>query len=171
MLVWLILPGLVVMLTWPIGGPPMGRFWLGMGATALVASQLPWLRVRRIVLVLLTLAMAIVYVSKTFNITIYNYELLLPFLLEVKPLRSPDYVIGGAVVLAALIAGWIMVPRVPRFAGPKPWLLGLLIVLAVTMIDNSATASTAGSPIRAIRSRPLCVRPVWSSPARSAAIW
>ena len=35
------------MLTWPIGGPPMGRFWLGMGATALVASQLPWL-VRRL---------------------------------------------------------------------------------------------------------------------------
>ncbi len=144
-LVWLVLPGLVVMLTWPIGGPPMGRYWLGMGAIALVASQLPWLRVRRLLLSLLTLAMAVVYVSKTFNITIYNYELLLPFLLEVKPLRSPDYVIGGAVVLAALVAGWIMVPRVPRFAGPKPWLLGLLIVLGVTMIDNGATASTAGS--------------------------
>lgn len=144
-LVWLVIPNLAVILMWPVGGPPMGRYLLGFGALALLASQVPWLLARRLALAAMTLAIAVVYIGLTFNITLYNIEMLLPFLREVRPLRSPEYLLGGAVVLGAAVLAWRHAPRVPRFAGPRGWGLGMLAVLGLANLDNIATASTAGS--------------------------
>ena len=144
-LAWLIVPLLPVILTWPVGGPPMGRYVMGFGLFALAASLLPWLMLRRALLVLLPLAVATVYVGAVFNITLYNYELLLPFLREVRPLRSPEYVVGGLVVAAAMALGWWLAPRVPRLGNVRHLALALLGVFALTNLDNLATARTAGS--------------------------
>lgn len=144
-LAWLIVPNLVVILMWPVGGPPMGRYVMGFGLFALAASLLPWLAVRRAVLALLPLAMATVYVGAVFNITLYNWELLLPFLREVRPLRSPEYMLGGAVVGAAMALGWWLAPRAPRLSGARNLALALLAVFVLTNVDNVATARTAGS--------------------------
>jgi len=144
-LVWLCLPFLAVILMWPLGGPPMGRYWLGFGLAALLVAQVPWLLVRRLLLVAMTLAVVVIYLGNTFNITLYNYELLLPFLREVRPLRSPEYVLGGAVVLAAMVAAWKLAPRVPQGGGLHALALGALAVLTMANVDNAVTASTAGS--------------------------
>ncbi|HNJ48340.1 MAG TPA: hypothetical protein PK479_07910 [Novosphingobium sp.] len=144
-LVWLCLPFLAVMLMWPIGGPPMGRFWLGFGLAGLVAAQLPWLAARRLVLVVLMLAVPLVFLGNTFNISLYNYDLLLPFLREVRPLRSPEYLIGGGVVAGAGALAWRLAPRVPHPREPRVAALGLLAVLCMANVDNMVTASTAGS--------------------------
>ncbi len=144
-LAWLVVPNLAVILMWPVGGPPMGRYLLGFGLFALAASLLPWLAARRAVLTLLPLAMATVYVGAVFNITLYNYELLLPFLREVRPLRSPEYALGALVVAGAMAAGWWLAPRSQRLSGLRHWALALLAVLGLTNIDNIATARTAGS--------------------------
>lgn len=144
-LVWLCLPFLPVMLMWPLGGPPMGRYWLGFGLAALVAAQLPWLAVRRAVLQAMCLALVAIYLGATFNISLLNAELLLPFLREVRPLRSPEYVVGAAVVVGAMIAAWFLAPRVPRGWSVGQYGFGLLTVLALVNADNAVTASTAGS--------------------------
>lgn len=144
-LAWLVVPNLAVILMWPVGGPPMGRYLLGFGLFALLASLLPWPALRRAVLTLLPLAVAVVYVGAVFNITLYNFELLLPFLREVRPFRSPEYLLGGAVVAGAMALGWWLAPRSPRLSGARHWALGLLAVLALTNVDNIATARTAGS--------------------------
>lgn len=144
-LTWLVVPLLPVILMWPIGGPPLGRYVMGFGLFALLASQLPWLAARRVVLLLLPLAVATVYVGAVFNITLYNYELLLPFLREVRPLRSPEYLLGGGVVALAMALGWWLAPRAPGPSGLRGWALALLAVFALTNVDNMATARTAGS--------------------------
>jgi hypothetical protein len=144
-LVWLCLPFLPVMLMWPLGGPPMGRYWLGLGLAGLVAAQLPWLVVRRALLLALCLAVVAIYMGATFNISLLNSELLMPFLREVRPLRSPEYVVGAVVVLGAMIAAWVLAPRVPRGWNVGQYGFGLLAVLALVNADNLVTASTAGS--------------------------
>lgn len=144
-LAWLVVPNLAVILMWPVGGPPMGRYLLGFGLFALVASLLPTLWARRVVLTLLPLVVATVYLGAVFNITLYNVEMLLPFLREVRPQRSPEYLLAGGMVLSAMTLGWWLAPRVPQLSGARHWALGLLGVLALTNIDNAATARTAGS--------------------------
>lgn len=145
MLVWLILPCLPIVLCWPIGGPPMRPEIVLMGAVALIGSQLPWLLVRRLLLIGMTLMVTAMYVSKTFNLNIVDYTMLWPFLSEVKPWRSPEYLIGGVVIAGALVAEWRLAPTVERIRGVRQWALALLAPLAIANTDKAATDATAST--------------------------
>ncbi len=111
----------------------------------LLATLLPWLFAKRVALCLTTLVVAIAYIGRTFNITLYNVEMLLPFLSEVRPLRSPEYLAGGAVVLVSVALVWRYAPRVPAPGSVMSWLLATLALLALINFDDAATAGTAGS--------------------------
>lgn len=144
-LYWLAVPNLIVILMWPIGGPPMSRPLLFSAIAAAAATLLPWLLAKRLALVVLTLFVALTYVGRTFNITLNNYEILLPFLREVRPLRSPEYLVAGIVLVLSLVLVWRKAPEAPRPSGAMSWLLAALCVLGIVNLDAMATAQTAGS--------------------------
>ncbi len=144
-LYWLVVPNLAVVLMWPFGGPPMGKPLLIAGCAGLVLSQIPWLWMRRLSAVALTLWIVVLYLSRHFNIDPGQIAIAPTFFSEAEPLRSPLYLVGAGLVLFSLWLVYTQMPRVERFGVPMNWLLGFLAVIGVIRFDTFATAATRGS--------------------------
>jgi hypothetical protein len=142
-LYWLLIPNLVVILMWPIGGPPMQAALFIYGPLALLASQIPWMFGRTIGVALLTLWVVTTYLSSMFAIPALNYRMFLQFLMDVRPLRAPEYVVAGLIILAALIVAIRKAPSVPRFSSAAHYLMALLAILVFISLDTAVTASTS----------------------------
>jgi hypothetical protein len=142
---WLLVPNLAVILMWFVGGPPMTPALAIFGLAALVLAQLPWKWVKRLALAGMIGELSYYYVCALFNLDTDNIAMLPGFLKEVRPLRSPEYVLAAAVFLAATTASLVWAPRVPRFRTPMSYLLGFSMVFALVAADFAATASTRGS--------------------------
>jgi len=144
-LYWLVAPNLALILMWPFGGPPMGKPLLIAGCLGLVFSQVPWLWLRRVCAVGLTVAMVVFYIARNFNIDPSQIAFAPTYFTEAEPLQSGQFGLGIAAVLVSLGIVWTQVPRVQRFAIPMNWLLGFLAVIGVMRFDSYATAATRGS--------------------------
>lgn len=144
-LYWLLAPNLAIVFMWPFGGPPMGKPLLIAGCVGLVCSQIPWLWLRRLSAVALTLWIVVLYLSRNFNIDPGQIAIAPTFFSEAEPFHSPQYLVGAGLVLLSLWLVYTQVPRVDRFGVPMNWLLGFLAVIGVIRFDNFATAATRGS--------------------------
>jgi len=144
-LFWLIVPNIVIVLMWPIGGPPMHPSLLLFGCLALAAAQLPWTWAKRAILLVMMLAITAYYVCLTFNLPFWGISHIPSLAGEIKPWRAPFYVAGLVIFLAALGLAMRFAPRVPRFRSRHSLLIAALAVNLVGFIDYSATASTKDS--------------------------
>jgi len=144
-LYWLILPNLAFILMWLIGGPPMVPIFLRCGIAALVIAQLPWVWVKRTSLVVMASWSTFYYVSTMFNINPTQYNVLLSFLLEVRPMRSPEYFVGAVALIGSIVLALRQAPHVARFTSPMPYFLAVVALMVLLTGDYLATSSTRGS--------------------------
>lgn len=142
---WLLVPNLAVILMWFIGGPPMTPALALFGGAALILSQFPWKWLKRVALACMIAALSYYYVCALFNLDTSNVAMLPAFIGEVRPLRSPEYILAAAVFIAATTASLVWAPRVKRFRTPMSYMLGFCVVFAFLAVDFAATASTRGS--------------------------
>lgn len=144
-LYWLLVPNLALVFMWPFGGPPMAKPLLIGGCLGLVCSQVPWLWLRRLGAVVLTLGMVGFYIARNFNIDPSQIAFAPTYFSEGAPLRSLRYFAMACAVLLSLTIVWLHLPRVKRFDLPMNWLMGFLAVMGFINFDTYATAATRGS--------------------------
>lgn len=146
---WLLVPNLAIILMWFVGGPPMTPALTIFGGTALIAAQAPWVWPKRAVLVGLIAYVSYYYVLVLFNLDTGKVDFLLPFIMEVKPFRSPEYIVAAIVLLASVVLALKKAPHVPRFSSPMSYCLALLSIMGVLAADYMATQSTRSTYRRA----------------------
>jgi len=144
-LYWLLVPNFLIILMWPIGGPPMQPALLVFGLTALAVSMLPWVAAKRLALLAMIAVATSSYVCSMFNISPTDVAILPTFLSEVRPWESPMYLIGTAIVATAIGISLWHAPRQPRLGTVPALAFGLLAVLGLGQADHVATAATAGT--------------------------
>ena len=144
-LYWLLIPNIVIILMWPIGGPSMKNVLLLFGFAALLISQLPWSRVKQVLLLAMMSAVMAHYICLMFNLPIWAIQYLPSFLSEVRPWRAPFYLLGGLLFLGVVVFTLRQAPCVKRFPSFVSMLAALLTVYAFSMIDSVATAATKES--------------------------
>lgn len=144
-LYWLLIPNLIVILMWPIGGPSMAYVIQLFGFAALLVSQLPWTRVKQLLLLAMMALVTTHYVCRMFNLQIWAIRYLPSLASEVQPWRAPLYVAGVVVFLGAVVVSLRWAPRVKRFPSFLSMLVALGMIFGFSMIDKVATASTRES--------------------------
>lgn len=144
-LYWLLVPNFLIILMWPIGGPPMQPALLVFGLVALLVSMLPWVGAKRLALLAMIAVATSSYVCSMFNISPTDVAILPTFLSEVRPWESPMYLIGAAIVVTAIGISLWHAPRQPRLRTAPGLAFALLAVLGLGQADHVATAATAGT--------------------------
>ncbi len=144
-LLWLILPHLLIIAMMPLGGPPMTWALVFTVPAVLIASQMPWRPVKAMFLTALMVVLSTVYIALMFNLGPTHLRMLPSMFDDVRPLRSPEYLVGGALVLGALYAMVRYSPRVERFRSPMAWMLAILLGMGFIALENRANSATQGS--------------------------
>jgi hypothetical protein len=144
-LFWLLIPNTLIILMWPIGGPPMQPALLVFGLIALAVSTLPWVIAKRLFLLSMICVATSAYVCSMFNISPTDIALLPTFLSEVLPWGSPMYLIGAAIVITGAAISLYVAPRLPRLPTAPALIFGILATIGLAQADYVATAATAGT--------------------------
>lgn len=142
---WLLVPNLVIVLMWPVGGPPMRLPLLIFGCLALAISQLPSRIARTAALAGLTLWQFVIYLASMFSIPTLNFGMLFQFLLDIRPLRAPEYVMGGLVFLVVFLVAVVRAPKVARFDHWIHYGWAILTVLTFANVDQFVTQRSSAS--------------------------
>ncbi len=136
-LCWLLLPNIVIVLMWQVAGKPMQAFILMSGIAALIISQIPSRFVRTAGAIAIFSMISVFYVARLFGIPPLNLAVVAQFIAEVRPLRSPEYVLAGVVVAALLILVVRVTPGVERFHSRTQFLYAGLAIFAFALADSS----------------------------------
>lgn len=144
MLYWLLVPNLLIIAMWPIGGPPMQSALLVFGLVALAVSAAPWVFVKRVALLAMIVEVTSFYICSIFNISPTDLALLPTFLSEVRPWESSMYWFGTAIVLTAIGISLWRAPRL-RLTSAPALAFALFAVLGLGQADLFATAASAGT--------------------------
>lgn len=144
-LYWLVLPNLAFMLMWAVGGPPMVPLFLQCGLASLVIAQLPWVWFKRTALAAMAVYSTYYYICVMFNIGPYKFDFLWSFITEVRPMRSPEYLIAAVVLIVTIGIALRKAPYVQRFSSPMSYLLAMIVLMAMMAADHAATFATRGS--------------------------
>jgi hypothetical protein len=142
---WLLIPNFVIILMWPVGGPPMRAPLLIFGALALMISQVPSRIARTAALAVLMLWHFVIYLASMFSIPTLNFGMFLQFLSDIRPLRAPEYVMGGIVFLATLVTAVVGAPKVARFDHFFQFGWAILGVLVFANADQLVTSRSSAS--------------------------
>lgn len=142
---WLLLPNLVIILMWPIGGPPMRAPLILFGILAVGISQLPWAVARTTGLAALMLWQLVIYLASMFSIPTLNFGMFVQFLLDIRPMRAPEYVVGGLIFAALFAVTLAKAPRVARFGHRMQFTWAALAVFLFGQADWLVTARSSES--------------------------
>lgn len=145
LLYWLVIPNLAMMLMWFVGGPPMTPIFAKCALVGVLAAQLPWIWPKRLILAGLIAYSSFYYVCVLFNLGTGQFDTLLPFLLEIQPLRSPEYVIALIVFSFSAALALLKAPHVRRFPSLMSYCLATLATMGLLTIDYLATKDTRSS--------------------------
>jgi hypothetical protein len=145
---WLLLPNMAVVLMWQFAGLKMQALIIMAGIAALIFSQIPSLLVRTVGAISIFSMISMLYVARLFGIPPLNFSVVAQFLTEVRPLRSPEYALAGAVMAVILILIVRLTPRVERFHSRKQFLAAGVAILLFGLLDSSL-AQTQWSGLKA----------------------
>ena len=142
---WLLIPHLIIIAMLPIGGPPMSWLLVVSMPLALIFSQLPWHKARAIGAVTVFLAVSIIYSTLSFNLSLTSVLDLPRAAQDVRPLRSPEYLIAAILLTAGLLGAAFYAPRAPRFRSPIGWMYAALLGILLLTTEAYAASATRGS--------------------------
>ncbi len=142
---WVLVPNMVVIALWPIGGPNMSAgIFLG-GIFALFVSQSPSRIIRSIGVVLLFAYLLAEYIAKSFELGISKVLRSLDYLREVDIFEAPEYVAAALVLALSLLLAVIYAPRTEKLTQFQQKLLAVAAFSILINIDLVVTAETRGS--------------------------
>ena len=144
-LYWLVIPNLVIILMWPIGGPSMADPLKLFGFAALLISQLPWARVKQAALLAMMATVMSFYICQTFNLPIWAIQYVPSFAREVRPMLAPLYLLGALLFAIVVIVTLRQAPRVQRFPSLASMLVAMGAIYGVSAIDSAIAAPTKDS--------------------------
>lgn len=139
---WLLIPNIVILLMWPIGGPPMKYSLMLFGCIALAAVYLKWALAKRAILALMMVAITVEYVCISFNLPVWGVLNITTLLSEMRPWRVPLYLAGAIIFAVAFTVTLIYAPRVQRFKSARSFIAAILAVFLLGYADKIATTST-----------------------------
>lgn len=142
---WLLLPNLAFIAMWPIGGPSMTASMAACGLLAVLLSSWSHHVLRTAVAVALFIFNLLTYVAMTFNLNWATMFGSLQFAGELHPSQSPEYLVGGLLLVASLVALIAMGSRIPPLKTRDHKFLALGLVALLINVDMVATAGTRGS--------------------------
>lgn len=142
---WFLIPNLMIVLMWPVGGPPMRAPLVMFGLLALAIANLPWVAVRFAGLALLMLWQSVIYLTSMFSIPTLNFGMFAQFLMDIRPLRAPEYAVGGLIFVAIFALALAKAPRVPRFGHRIQFVWAALAVFVFAQLDSVVTARSSDS--------------------------
>jgi hypothetical protein len=138
------MPNIVAFLLLPVGGPDFTWPIALCGLLALALTQLPGVATRRICLGLLFFLSCLLYVSLSFNLLPSKALDSLPYLLELKPMQAPEYIVAACVLVAALVATLRYGPHQKAPRGIRQIAVTLAGLALLINIDGLATAGVRG---------------------------
>lgn len=144
-LYWLFLPNVLVILMWPIGGPPMGRTIIIVGVLAILFSRVRSLALRRIGVLGLLLFSSFQYVLSAFNLEALRTDALLQFAQHARPMESSTYLAAALALVVAAGVSMRGIEHAPRLGRSVQILIGFAATLLFAGADTLATAATSNS--------------------------
>ena len=142
---WLLLPHFLIVAMMPLGGPPMTWALVFTVPAVLIVAQLPWRTAKAFLLGILTVGFSTLYISSMFNLGPMHMKMLPAIFQDVRPLKSPEYLIGGIMTVGALYAIIRYSPKVERFRTPMAWMLAALTGMGFVALEYTVNAETRGS--------------------------
>lgn len=142
---WIILPNLAIIAMWPVGGPTMSLEILlaGMFAVNLKFAKRAWVRYAGMLAIFVYIWLK--YTTKSFNMPLMHLSGMHQYLLELNLTQSPEYLIGGAVILASLIASLAVGPRLDWPEKPQAIYASCAVLAMIAGGDYWFTAGSRGS--------------------------
>lgn len=142
---WLVLPNLTFIAMWPVGGPGMVLPMAIGGVIALLLSGWSHHPARTMLAVALFVFSLMFYTTMSFNLEPTELLNSIEFAGELDPIQSPEYLIGGLLLAASLVALVVLGPRIPPLKTRDHKILAVVLVLLLVNADVFATATTLGS--------------------------
>lgn len=144
---WIVLPNLPFLPITLMGGPMRAYEIIICGIVGLLARRLPvW--ARRITYAGLLTYLVIVFIAHMFNMAPSTIMSVIGLVVDIQPGVSPEYVVGGLLVGACLLAGIWLVKADAAF---KDWRLVIAAassVILVAALDIHASQDSMGSYTR-----------------------
>jgi hypothetical protein len=107
-----------------------------------VISQTPFRPIRTAGIAAIIIATATLYICRLFSIPPLNGALIVQFVGDVRPFRSPEYIAAALVIFLSLAIGVYKAPMVPRFAKPVHFATAF-IAIAILININAAISATS----------------------------
>lgn len=142
---WLLLPNIMFVAMWPIGGPSMSAAIIVSGIVAIGAVQINSALARIVCLILIFVMQACVYVTKSFNINFVNIFSFSEYVPELNPIQSREYIFAALIFLALLAASSFFATRVRPFTSRTEVLRSVALVALLANADYFVTYRTQGS--------------------------
>lgn len=139
---WVVIPNLLIIAMWPVGGPGMAFSIALCGLAAILLSQTGNRMARAAAIVAIILFNLLMYIAYSFNLDILSLFGSLQYAVELNPLESPEYIVAGIILLASI---WFAVRHAPGVPGLHTWEQRALAMAVLVNADALATASTSGS--------------------------
>lgn len=133
-LVWLVLANAGFAIMWFIGAPPRSAEIVGIGAIGLVVRDKP-LAIQVTAFLLALTYSVLSFIAGLFNLGVTSLLSSMKFFVEIDPLQSVEYLIGGALV--ALLMGfaiWCM-RRPQGFKSNRMVVIAVASILALAALD------------------------------------
>lgn len=141
-LYWLLIPNLAFMIMWFVGGPPMIPVFALTSMAGIAAAQIPSVTLKRVILAGTIGYSIFYYICVSFNLDIEKASSLFPLLMEISPLRSPEYIISLVAFLVSASIALKKAPHVRRFSSPMSYLIAVLVTIGLLYADHFASADT-----------------------------
>lgn len=135
-LVWLILANAGFAIMWAIGAPPRAGEIIAIGAIGLIVRNRPFM-VQLGGFVIAVLYALLSFIAGLFNLAITSLISSIRFFLEIDPLQSIEYVVGGVFVLAFMGVAVRMMRLPQHFADNRIVVLATASVLGLAALDTS----------------------------------
>ncbi|AJA08215.1 hypothetical protein SKP52_06450 [Sphingopyxis fribergensis] len=142
---WLVLPNLAFIAMWPIGGPRMAVPMTICGVIILLASGWGHHPARTLLAIAMFAFSLMLYTTMSFNLEPTEMLNSIEFAGELDPVQSPEYLFGGVVLAASLVALVVLGPRIPPLKTRDHRIVAVALILLLINADVFATAATRGS--------------------------
>lgn len=142
---WLVLPNLAFIAMWPIGGPRMAVPMTIGGVFALLLSGWGHHPARTLLALALFVFSLMLYTTMSFNLEPTELLNSIEFIGELDPFQSPEYLVGGVLLAASLVALVMLGPRIPPLKTRDHKILAVVLVLLLVNADVFASAKTLGT--------------------------
>jgi len=142
---WLFLPNIIIVLMWPIGGPPMYLTILVTGCVAILVSRSRSMMFLRAAAILLLIYSSLQYVLSAFNLEANGLLSLAQFAEHARPLESLTYVAAAGIVATAAVLAVRGVTPLPREGRNLHMIAAFVLTLGFAQFDSFATAATSNS--------------------------